>query len=195
MNKKNEEKEQMCLKGVYRLTFARIESELSKKLLRQIEKFRNMGEKYQERTGTLIKRLNSVCDTRVLEFNNILPTVGRMMVANNLTNVAPTNVMYANYIALGTGTTAVNNADTKLVTESFRNQVASKTNALNIGYITGFYSATECNGTYKEAGIFCNGTSSVNTGVLLSRVLLNPTAGIAKTNIETLTLDWVIQIN
>ena len=124
----------------------------------------------------------------VQEFDNIIPTVGRTMIANNLTNASPTNVMKITHCALGSSSTAVNNADTQLGTEVYRNAIASITNANNIGYATGFFTATETSGTYQEIGIFSNGTGSANSGVLVSHVL----AAITKTTSQTLTLDWSI---
>jgi hypothetical protein len=127
---------------------------------------------------------------RVFVYENLVPTVGRTMIADNLTNATPDNDMLANYIALGTGTNAPANGDTTLQTEVYRNNTASRTNASNIAYISGFIDATETTGTYREAGIFCDGTSSANTGILLSRVAIN----ITKSSIETLTLDWTLTI-
>ena len=128
---------------------------------------------------------------RVYTYKNLIPTVGRTMIANNLTDSSPDNTMLANYVALGSGTNAPANGDTTLQTESYRNAVASRTNANNVAYITGFFSATETTGTYREAGIFCNGTASADTGVLLSRVAIN----ITKSSSETLTVDWTITIS
>ena len=128
---------------------------------------------------------------RVYEYENLLPTVGRTMIADNLTNAAPDNAMRVNYVALGSGVTAPANGDTTLQTETYRNVVASETNANNVAYITGFFSATETTGTYRECGLFSNGTASANTGILLSRVAIN----ITKSNTETLTLDWTLTIS
>jgi hypothetical protein len=128
---------------------------------------------------------------RVYKYKNIIPTVGRTMIANNLTASSPTNTPLANYIALGSNVAAPANGDTTLGTETYRNTVASRTNANNIAYVTGFFSATETTGTYREAGIFCNGTASANTGVLLSHVAIN----ITKSSSETLTVDWTLTIS
>lgn len=127
---------------------------------------------------------------KIVEYNNLIPLVGRALIANNLSSNAPTNDPYANYVALGTGTTAPANGDTTLETEVYRNPTASATNADNIAYITGFFSAADCNGTYKEAGIFCNGTGIADSGILLSRVAID----ITKSATETLTLDFSLTI-
>lgn len=128
---------------------------------------------------------------RVYNYENIVPTVGRTMIANNLTDATPDNTMLATHVALGSGTNSPANSDTQLQTETYRNAVASKTNASNVAYISGFFNATETSGTYREAAIFCNGTGSANTGILLSRVAIN----VTKTTSETLTLDWTLTIS
>lgn len=128
---------------------------------------------------------------RVKEYKNLIPTVGRTMIADNLTNTSPDNTMLANYIALGTDNTAPANGDTTLGTEVYRNTVASRTNSNNVAYITGFFGATEDDDHYYEAGIFCNGTGAADSGVLLSHVAID----INKSNTETLTVDWTLTIS
>ena len=130
-------------------------------------------------------------EVQVFEYENIVPTVGRTMIANNLTAASPTNAIRLNKAALGTGTNTPANSDTQLQTETYRNDLASRTNASNIAYVSAFYNATETTGTYREAGIFSDGTGSANTGVLVSRVAIN----ITKTNTQTLTLDWTLTIS
>ena len=128
---------------------------------------------------------------RIYRYSNIIPTVGRTMLANNLTNASPDNTPLVSHVALGSGTDAPANEDTTLQTETYRNAVASRTNGNNIAYITGFYSATEVNGTFRETGIFSDGSGAADSGILLSRVAIN----ITKSNSETLTIDWTLTIN
>lgn len=128
---------------------------------------------------------------RKYRYKNIVPTVGRQMIANNLTNASPTNVMKITHCALGTSATAPANADTQLGTETYRNAIASITNSANVGYATGFFTATEVSGTFAEVGIFSNGTGTANSGVLLSHVSVS----ITKSTSVTLTLDWTITIS
>lgn len=129
---------------------------------------------------------------RIWRGHNLCPTVGRAAIANALTDSTPSPATTRiNYVALGTGTNSPANGDTTLQTETYRNTVASETNASNIAYITGFFSATETSGTFREAALFIEGTASANTGTLLSRVAIN----ITKSTSETLTLDWTITIS
>lgn len=127
----------------------------------------------------------------VHDYDNVVCTVAKTMIANNLTDASPDNVMRINYGALGSNTTAPTVADTQLGTETYRNLVASETNSANVAYITLFFSQTETTGTYKEAGLFCNATGTANSGILLSHVAIDET----KTNVQTLTIDWTITIN
>ena len=130
-------------------------------------------------------------EEQVFEYDNIIPTSGRTLIANNLTDATPNNPILLNKAALGTGTNTPANADTTLQTETYRNDLASRTNAANIAYATAFFNATETTGTYREAGIFADGAAGADTGILFSRVAIN----ITKTNTQTLTLDWVLTLS
>lgn len=138
-----------------------------------------------------IRELNTTCKTVKTIVPNLVPTVGRTMLANQVGSSTPTNVPYAKYIELGSGTNAPANGDTALQTSVYRNAVASRTNASNVAYVTGFFNATETSGTYREAGVFCDGTASAGTGVLLSRVAIN----VTKTTSNTLTIDWTFTLS
>lgn len=185
--------EGLKLKGVYKFTRANIDfnDPVQAALHKEIERAQEFKKPYMH----LVRKLNEICKVDIFEFSNIITTVGKTMIANNLTAVSPTNPMLMNYTSLGTGSTAVAAGDTQLQTEVFRKQTASYTNSANIAYATAFYTATETTGTYYEAGIFSNGTASANTGVLVSHVLLNPAAGITKSSAQTLTIDYTITIS
>lgn len=187
--KKN--KEGLTLKGIYYFTKAQIQTKEQWQLIKMIDQLRSQGKEFMP----LVRQLNSICKVDRMIFENIIPTCARTMLANNLTNTAPDNTLLVKYIALGTDNTAVTNGDTTLGTEIYRNSVASKTNSNNIGYVSGFFNATECNDTYYEAGIFCDATSAVDNGILLSHVLIDAPSGVVKSNTTTLTIDWTITIN
>ena len=159
-----------------------------------ISKLRKLNEdrKYlsSEMRG-MTQKLNHICKTEVKIYDNIVPTVGRTMIANNLTDATPTNTMLITHAALGSDGTAVANGDTILGTEVYRNAIASITNAANVAYATAFFSASETSGTFAEAGIVSNGTGSADTGILLSHVLIS----VTKSSSETLTIDWELTIN
>lgn len=128
---------------------------------------------------------------RTYRYKNLVPTVAKTMIANNLTAASPTNTMLATHVVLGSSTTAPAASDTQLGTETYRNTVASITNAANIAYFTGFFTTTETSGTYRECGVVSNGTGTANTGILLSHVAIN----IVKSTSETLTLDWTLTLS
>ncbi len=126
------------------------------------------------------------------EYHNLLPTVGRAAIANNLTDStpSPTSIL-VDYCEVGTSATAPANGDTALGTAHTRTAVVSRTNANNIAYITGFFSATQAVATLREAGLFILGTATLGTGTLFSHVAIN----ITKSATETLTLDWTVTIS
>lgn len=127
----------------------------------------------------------------VQQRHNLITTVGRAALASWLGNVSGSPAtLYPNYVSLGSNVAAPANSDTQLGTETYRNLVASRTNASNIAYITGFFTAAETSGTYREAGLHIGGSGSANSGTLFSHVALN----ITKSSAETLTLDWTISI-
>lgn len=175
------------MKGVYTITKAFLETQEQFALDMKIKMHKELGLEYMH----LVRELNKICRTEKTVFENIIPTVARSMIANNLTSASPTNVMKITHAALGSSGTAVANADTQLGTETYRNAIASITNGSSVAYATGFFTATETTGTYAEAGIFSNGTGSANSGILVSHVLVS----ITKTSTETLTLDWSLTIS
>mgnify|MGYP001593860138 CR=1 FL=1 len=129
-------------------------------------------------------------EKEVKYYHNVVPTVGRTMIANNLTNASPTNTMLITHAALGSNVTAPAIGDTQLGTETYRNAIASRTNAANVAYATAFFNQTEVTGTFKEAGIFSNGTGTANSGVIVSHVAID----ITKTSTQKLTIDWTLTL-
>ncbi|OQB06784.1 MAG: hypothetical protein BWY21_01899 [Parcubacteria group bacterium ADurb.Bin216] len=73
-----------------------------------------------------------------------------------------------NKALLGTGTTTATANDTKLETETYRNDIASGTAGDNIAYLTAFFSESEVTGTFTEFGNCIDGTGSADTGRLWS---------------------------
>ncbi|MCH7541548.1 hypothetical protein IH981_02090 [Patescibacteria group bacterium] len=123
---------------------------------------------------------------RVYEYENLIPTVGRSLMAEALSGgLAAIADIEINKTALGTGVTAPANGDTKLETEVFRKDVASATFSSNKLFITAFYTAGEVSGTFAEAGLFIKGLAGADTGTLFSRVSIS----ITKSSSETLTID------
>jgi hypothetical protein len=130
-------------------------------------------------------------ETKVFEYDNIVTTAAGTMVANNFADATPDNTMLLNKALLGSGTNTPAITDTQLQTETYRNNLASKSNVSNVASFTAFFNATETSGTYREAGMVCDGTASANTGILVSRVAIN----ITKSTSQTLTLEWTLTIS
>jgi len=91
------------------------------------------------------------------------------------------------YVALGTGTTAAANGDTKLETETVRKIVTTLTrNSATIIYR--FYFLTgEAVGDFTEWGVFLEATASADSGRLLNRLV--PVGGVSKASNEQLTVE------
>ena len=88
------------------------------------------------------------------------------------------------HLALGTGTTAVTSSDTTLDTEIDR--VAVTTKRIGVSSIESKFIVPPASavGNIKEMGIFADGTSTPDSGTLLSRLLINKQ--------KTAVLQWTI---
>lgn len=127
------------------------------------------------------------------DMKNLLPTIGREAWAVQMAGEATKDVGDNLYVAVGTSTSAPAAGDTTLGTETFRKAASSSVSSGIQTRVTGFYTAGDDSGTYKEAGIFGDGKSTTasaaaDSGILYSHVAIN----ITKTASETLTLTWYI---
>lgn len=181
-------KENFGIKGKYIITVADVVTAEARKLQERIEKWRERGR--GDKALPLIRLLNEKYGHKPLVIENLVPTVGRSVLAQRLANTT-TYTGIVNYVALGSGSTAPANADTQLTTEVYRKAISSSTYANNIAYITGFFTAAETSGTYAEVGLFIDGTATANSGQIFSHAL----ASITKTSVQTLTIDWVVTIS
>lgn len=121
---------------------------------------------------------------KVIKKHNLVVTVGRAVIAQRLAG-DNTNSLNIDFGELGTGSTAPANGDTALETPTFRKATASATDATNQAFVSFFMTAAEAIGTHAEFGTFIDGTITIGTGVLFSRVLVS----IIKAATETLTID------
>lgn len=188
---KNKIQEAFKFDGWVNITVADVSSKAAQEMQKLIEMKRSAGEPVK----ALIDEFNANFAVREMRFHNIIPTVGRQRIAKALiAGIASTGEISVNKSALGTGTTTPVNGDTTLDTETYRKDIASLSQNANIAYFTAFYTASDTSGTFYEHGIFINGTASADTGVLLSRVLLNAPTGITKSGTETLTIEHQITL-
>ncbi len=125
------------------------------------------------------------------EVDILVVTVGQTAIANQFVTGSPSPpTLRVNKIALGTGTNSPALGDTTLQTETFRKNTASANNVANVATVTGYFTAAETSGTYREAALFINGTGTVDTGTMLSRVAIN----VTKTTAQTMTIEWTLTI-
>jgi hypothetical protein len=118
--------------------------------------------------------------------NNLVVTVGRQHIADQMAAQAAAAM---SHMGIGTGTTAVDAADTALVTEIDRNALTSKTqdsgtDANKVIYIAD-WAAGDGTGAITEAAIF----NSASAGDMLCRTVFavkNKAAG------DTLSLTWIL---
>jgi hypothetical protein len=173
--------ETIKIKSRYVMTIAEIETDEQKELNARIEALRSEKKPFME----LVRKLNSICKTRQLIFENIVCTAGKTVLTNNLTSASPTHPLKITHAALGSNSTPPAAGDTQLGTETYRNAVASLASATNVAYATAFYSAAETSGTFAEVGFFIDGAAGANTGQLWSHAL----ASFIKTTLQTYTVD------
>ena len=127
---------------------------------------------------------------RRIVHENLNPSVGLRQVCKALSNnIAGASEIAVNYGSVGTGTNAPAAGDTTLQTETYRKAVSSLTYGTSNTkfYATMFYTASETSGTFREVGLFINGTGTANSGTLWSRAAINVTKAVT----ETLTVDYI----
>lgn len=118
--------------------------------------------------------------------SNLVVAVGRHHIADQM---AEQDEAYMDYMAVGTGTTPEDAADTALETEVDRNQLTSKTqgtgvDANKVTYVCD-WPAGDGTGAITEGGIF----NSASAGTMLCRTVFpvkNKGAG------DNLTLTWIL---
>lgn len=95
-------------------------------------------------------------------------------------------------IAMGSGTTAPANTDTALETETIRGSLSDRSALNNVAYYDKFWNNSEVGGnTYKEVGLFVDGTDVADSGYLFSHVAIDesPSAN------ETLTINATMTVS
>ena len=128
-------------------------------------------------------------ETRVSEFDNIVVTAGFNMIAKRLAGEA--NDCNLTYVAVGTDGTAPVVADTTLGTELDRNLIVSVSASGGVVYVTGFFGASEANGTLAEWALFGEAaTSAADSGTMFNHALFTET----KTSSETLSIQITVTI-
>lgn len=124
-------------------------------------------------------RDNRVIKTEIIE--NIVVDIGLQTMFQRMSGEYEGNLLL-NKALLGTGTNVVAESDTKLQTETYRNDIISCTAEDNVLYVDAFFTALEVNGTFKEFGYVIDGTGTVDTGYLFNRANVD----WVKTNLDSL---------
>lgn len=122
---------------------------------------------------------------RTYRHHNLIATVGLDVMAAVLTGDYP-DTGAINVMSLGDGTNSVNEADTQLENELYRNPKASSTHADGVAILTAFFTESEVDGSFTEFGNFIDGDYLVaNDGILWSHI-----SGVdwEKSDMETLTV-------
>lgn len=149
----------------------------------------------EEKTRTLQQMyavLRDLSCTHYVEVDNIVPTVGRAVLAKWITGDNTYDADDgANYGSVGTDNTTPANGDTTLGAESFRKATSSVAQSNNVAILTNFYSAADFTGTIEEAGWHIAGTGTTDSGQLLSHFLTGTTT---KSSIESLTVESTFTI-
>lgn len=126
---------------------------------------------------------------------NLTPDVALEALAQQMEDVnAVTYILGENpYIALGDIGTTPSAGDTTLGNETQRKAVSVITRVAGEVEFSVFFNAGEATGIHREFGFFCSGantqaTSSLNSGILTSRITQTTSVGAS----ETLTLSFII---
>lgn len=111
---------------------------------------------------------------RIKEYHNLVPLAIRSSYAYQLAGVTVTPTFEANYIALGNDNTPANINDVLLGNELLRSTFTNRYAIDNVAYLDKYWGSTEVGGnTYLEIGVFIDGTGAVDTGYLLSHVIID----------------------
>lgn len=126
-------------------------------------------------------------------YKNLMPTVGRNVIATRLAGSGSDGDLTISFGAVGTNISAPVSGNTVLGTELDRSAVSLISASGNTVNVRVFFGAGDAIGTLKEYGLFGgnSASSSVDTGTLFQHVAIN----ITKSSSETLTIESNININ
>ncbi len=181
-------KDTVSVKGIVTFTNFVLRSKRAK----EIEKYLNDARSIpMSRFQELTQELSRICEVRERIVQNLVVLAGRAVFARRL--IGDTTYTGAiDYGVLGTGSAAPASGNTKLGTEVFRKLFKSRTRITSAATLGYYYSTTDDDDTYEEFGVVIDGTASVDTGQLFSRVL---TGSWVKTNLEAMTVFITLSTN
>jgi hypothetical protein len=126
------------------------------------------------------------------EYHNVICANGKAYIAAWLNQEAGYAANPTVYMPVGTSNVTPTSADTQLGSEpaGWRNPLAIGVRALNVLTWSVFYNTAQANGTWAEAGVFLGGSSTINSGSLLSHCLISE----VKTSSITATVQFTLTI-
>lgn len=128
---------------------------------------------------------------KIVRFSNVFCDAGKISIARRLRGITLINQGIITYCAVGTGTEPVLKTDTQLDQEHFRKLISVRSDVSNSAIFQTFYNTEEANGELKEAGLFGDdATLSADSGTLFARTGFN----LTKSDVETLTIRWTVEI-
>jgi len=124
----------------------------------------------------------------IFKIKNLVVDQGLQSIWDALTNFS--------HIALGDDATVVGGGQTSLLNEYARRPIQSQNTTINKKYLSTFFGFSEGNGTINEVGVFTDGTATLDSGNLFSRISTE-NSGIPKVkdNTRSLTIDWEYILN
>lgn len=122
---------------------------------------------------------------RLRQDHNLVVNTGLYAIAAMLTGEIEQDC--AVYLGMGTGTSAANSTDIKLETETIRKIVTTKTRSGATLIYRFYFLTSEAIGDYTEWGVFWEGTTALESGRLINRLV--PVGGVSKDASENLTVE------
>ena len=124
---------------------------------------------------------------------NLVVNAGLTAIVNRLANISPASDCIFGYISVGTSSTTPAAGDTQLGAEVARKAITSRANSTTQAAVSATFNAGDIPGTpvtIAEAGIFIDGTGTLNSGTLFSHLPLNVTVQ----STDSLFIDWRITL-
>lgn len=139
---------------------------------------------YGKEVSEIIKKYPTLGRKKV--YTNLVPNVLRYQLARLISGTSVTPTFKANKLCLGDDNTAVVHTNTQLGNEVSRSDFSNRYSQFHVAYLDKFFGSSEVGGnSYYEAGVFVDGTATVNSGFLLSHVNIDETM----TATESLTIN------
>ena len=125
------------------------------------------------------RRIGEVIEER----DNLIVTAGKQHLLDTMISTTTDNF---DYVGVGSGTTAAAVGQTNLVYPMLRNQCSDRWRSNITDYFSAFFSSSQANGPWEEAGLFRDASG----GVMFSRSLF--ASSWTKTSNDVAVCEWSI---